>query len=253
MILGDVCTRSCTFCAVRSGRPDPADADEPARVADAVNRLGLRHVVITSVTRDDLPDGGAHLFAEAVVAIRRQCPGTGIELLIPDFQGDPQALAAVVATHPDVLNHNVETIPRLYPQVRPQASFDRSIELLHRARQLHPPMLTKSGIMVGLGEERGEVVDCLKRIRNSGCDILTMGQYLRPSKAHHPVIRYYHPDEFADLRTEALALGFRHVESGPLVRSSYHAWDQFRSAETDGRPQAIPPSRSGDGTTSTSE
>jgi lipoic acid synthetase len=222
MILGDVCTRACGFCAVKTGLPQaPPDPLEAERVAEAVARMGLRHAVVTSVNRDDRPDGGASVFAATVAAIRRRVPGCAVELLIPDFKGRWEALDAVVAARPDVLNHNVETVPRLYRTVRPGASFPRSLELLARARAAG--LVTKSGIMLGLGEERCEVEETIRAIRGSGTDILTVGQYLRPSPQHLPVVRYWAPEEFAELKSFALALGYTHVESGPLVRSSYHA------------------------------
>lgn len=222
MILGDVCTRACGFCAVKTGLPGrPPDPEEPARVADAVARLGLRHAVVTSVNRDDRRDGGASIFAACIRAIRERVPGCAVEVLIPDFKGQWSALDVVLEARPDVLNHNTETVPRLYRQVRPGARFERSLELLRRARAAG--LLTKSGIMVGLGEEWPELLECVAAIRGAGADILTVGQYLRPSPQHLPLQRYYSPAEFADLRAYALGLGFGHVESGPLVRSSYHA------------------------------
>ena len=222
MILGDLCTRACGFCAVRTGLPGrPPDPGEPRRVAEAVARMGIRHAVVTSVDRDDQPDGGAAIFAATVREIRERVPGCTVEVLIPDFKGRRDALQTVVDARPDVLNHNVETVPRLYRSARPGASFPRSLELLRRSKEAG--LLTKSGIMVGLGEERAEVEETIRAIRASGTDILTVGQYLRPSPRHLPVLRYYPPDEFEDLRALALGLGFAHVESGPLVRSSYHA------------------------------
>jgi len=222
MILGDVCTRACGFCAVKTGLPRrPPDADEPRRVADAVARMGLRHAVVTSVNRDDQEDGGASLFAATIRELRARVPGCAVEVLIPDFKGRWEALQVVLDARPDVLNHNVETVPRLYRQARAGASFMRSLELLGRARSAE--LLTKSGIMVGLGEERAELVDTISAIRSAGTEVLTVGQYLRPSPKHLPVVRYYSPEEFEELRRFALGLGFAHVESGPLVRSSYHA------------------------------
>jgi len=222
MILGEVCTRACGFCAVETGLPGrPPDADEPRRVADAVARMGLRHAVVTSVNRDDEPDGGAGIFAATLREVRARVPGCAVEVLIPDFKGRWDALQVVLDARPDVLNHNVETVPRLYRQVRPGASFPRSLELLQRSKDAG--LLTKSGVMVGLGEERAEIEETIRAIRSSGTDILTVGQYLRPSLRHLPVLRYYTPGEFEELRGFALALGFAHVESGPLVRSSYHA------------------------------
>jgi lipoic acid synthetase len=226
MILGDTCTRSCGFCAVATGRPGALDEAEPARVALAIQRMGLRHAVVTSVNRDDVADGGARLFAETIRWTRRLSPGTTIEVLIPDFKGDRDALATVCAAQPEILNHNTETVPRLYTRVRPQARFERSVELLRRARELDPGALTKSGLMVGLGETRDELLEVFAALAAVRVDILTVGQYLRPTPAHLPVERYWHPDEFADLHEQAIALGFRHVEAGPLVRSSYHAEEQ---------------------------
>jgi lipoyl synthase len=225
MILGDVCTRACGFCAVKTGLPArPPDPEEPGRVAEAVSLMGLRHAVITSVDRDDRPDGGASSFAAVIRQIRARVPGCAVEVLVPDFKGDWDALRIVVEARPDILNHNTETVPRLYRTVRPGARFDRSLELLRRSGEAG--LLTKSGIMVGLGEDGDEVLDTIRAIRAQGTDILTVGQYLRPSSHHLPVERYYSPDEFARIRGFARDLGYRHVESGPLVRSSYHAEDQ---------------------------
>ena len=222
MILGDVCTRACGFCAVKTGLPGrPPDPAEARRVADAVARMRLRHAVITSVNRDDQPDGGAPVFAAVVREIRARVPGCAVEVLVPDFKGDRRALDLVLAARPDVLNHNTETVPRLYRTVRPGARFERSLELLRRAKQ--SGLLTKSGIMVGLGEGWDEVVDTIRAIREAGTDVLTVGQYLRPSLKHLPLLRYYTPAEFRALKKLALGLGYAHVESGPLVRSSYHA------------------------------
>jgi len=226
MIMGEACTRSCGFCAVRSEQPGPLDAGEPERVAQAVSRLKLRYAVLTSVTRDDLPDGGAAHFAATIRTVRAHRPDCQVEVLIPDFQGDARALATVVAEHPDVLNHNVETVPRLYSDVRPQAAYDRSLELLRRAKELNLEQRTKSGIMVGIGESLDEVHATMRDLRGVGCDILTIGQYLRPSLLHLPVARYYEPAEFEALRTFGGEIGFLHVEAGPLVRSSYHAAEQ---------------------------
>jgi lipoic acid synthetase len=222
MILGDVCTRACGFCAVKTGLPASApDLLEAVRVAEAVARMGLRHAVVTSVNRDDQRDGGASVFAAVVAEIRRRVPGCAVEVLIPDFKGDQAALQTVIDARPDVLNHNTETVPRLYRSVRPGARFQRSLELLRRSKSAS--LLTKSGIMVGLGEEWDEVLDTVRLIREAGTDVLTVGQYLRPSPQHLPLKRYYSPDEFARIKEYALSLGFPHVESGPLVRSSYHA------------------------------
>ncbi len=224
MILGDICTRNCAFCAVGAGKPAPADPDEPRRVAEAVRTLGLRYAVITSVTRDDLRLGGAGLFANTVGAIRDAVPGCRVEVLVPDFGGSAEALELVLSASADVLNHNVETVPRLYPLVRPQADFRRSLGLLSRA--CRAGALTKSGLMVGLGETTAEVLETMVLLREVGCMILTVGQYLRPSVAHLPVVRYVEPSEFDTIRARGLEMGFAHVEAGPLVRSSYHAREQ---------------------------
>ena len=225
MILGDRCTRACGFCAVKTGLPRlPPDLREAARVAEAAARMGLRHAVITSVNRDDQRDGGAGVFAACIRQIRERVPGCTVEVLIPDFKGDAAALQVVIGAAPDVLNHNTETVPRLYRHVRPGARFERSLELLHRAKAAG--LLTKSGIMVGLGEEPEEVRETVRRIREAGTDILTVGQYLRPSAHHLPIVRYYEPAEFAEIKRYAVGLGYRHVESDPLVRSSYHAEEQ---------------------------
>jgi lipoic acid synthetase len=247
MILGDTCTRACGFCAVKTGKPTVHDLDEPRRVAEAIGALGLDHVVITSVARDDLADGGAGIFAETIRRLRAACPGMGVEVLIPDFNGEAEPLRTVMAAGPDILNHNVETVARLQKPVRKRARYDRSLGVLARAKtyarelgaargagsapSATPAVHTKSSIMVGLGETRPELHQTFLDLRAVDCDILTIGQYLRPSAEHLPVERYYHPDEFAEMRDEALALGFRHVESGPLVRSSYHARDQVPDAE----------------------
>ncbi len=223
MILGDVCTRACTYCAVAHGRPSAVDRAEPERVANAIDTLGLSYVVITSVDRDDLADGGASIFAETIRRTRSRLPECRIEVLIPDFQGNDEALRAVLDAGPDVLNHNTETVPRLYRMVRSGGRYARTLELLARSHRHAPNIPTKTGLMVGLGEERDELVATFKDLRDAGCRILTIGQYLRPTESHAPMVRYYHPDEFADLKRIALDLGFVHVESGPLVRSSYHA------------------------------
>jgi lipoic acid synthetase len=223
MILGDVCTRACTYCAVAHGRPSEVDRAEPERVANAIDALGLSYVVITSVDRDDLDDGGASVFAETIRHTRSRLPECRIEVLIPDFQGNHEALRAVLDAAPDVLNHNTETVPRLYRMVRSGGRYARTLELLDRSRRHAPNIPAKTGLMVGLGEELDELVSTFKDLRDAGCRILTIGQYLRPTESHAPMVRYYHPDEFADLKRIALDLGFVHVESGPLVRSSYHA------------------------------
>ena len=238
MILGNQCTRSCTFCAVGKGFPQPVDPAEPEHLAMAVNRLGLRHVVITSVTRDDLPDGGASQFACVIAAIRAAQPEASpvIEVLIPDLLGNWPALDQIIAARPEIINHNIETVPRLYPTVRPEGNYRRSLELLARVRQADPSLLTKSGIMVGLGESREEVRLVLEDLRSVGCDLLTIGQYLAPSKQHHPVIEYIHPDQFAVYRQLAEAMGFRHVAAGPLVRSSYQADQAYRQTRGEKLP-----------------
>ena len=223
MILGNVCTRRCGFCNVQKGVPLEVDLDEPRRVAEACATLGLRYAVVTSVNRDDRPDGGAALFATTIRAIRERLPGCKVEVLIPDFQGSQEALALVLDAAPDVLNHNIETVPRLYRQVRFGARYARSIELLRRASEMCPAIPTKSGLMLGLGETSEEVLAVLRALRAAGVRVVTIGQYLRPTPAHLPVLRYVPPEEFLMLRDAGLALGFSHVESGPLVRSSYHA------------------------------
>ncbi len=223
MILGNVCTRRCGFCAVQKGPPLEVDYDEPRRVAEAVAAMGLRFAVITSVNRDDRKDGGAELFALTIRAIRARVPGCGVEVLVPDFQGSHAAMDTVMQAAPDVLNHNIETVPRLYRQVRLGARYERSLDMLAYARRVACGIPTKSGMMLGLGETLAETRAVIRDLRAHGVEILTLGQYLRPSPRHLPIVRYVPPEEFADLRQEALALGFAHVESGPLVRSSYHA------------------------------
>ena len=223
MILGNVCTRRCGFCAVQKGAPEPVDMDEPRRVAEAVAAMGLRFAVITSVNRDDRKDGGAGLFALTIRAIRERVPGCGVEVLVPDFQGSHAAMDIVMAARPDVLNHNTETVPRLYRQVRLGARYERSLDILAYARRGAPEIPTKSGLMLGLGETHGEVLDVMRDLRTHGVDILTLGQYLRPSPRHLPIVRYVPPAEFDELRRAGEAMGFAHVEAGPLVRSSYHA------------------------------
>jgi lipoic acid synthetase len=232
MILGDICTRNCAYCAVAHGTPAPLDEAEPERLADAVARMELRHVVITSVDRDDLPHGGAEMFAACITEIRRRVPGTSVEVLIPDFKGDAAALRLVVDAEPDILNHNLETIERLYRVARPGGRYPRALELLRRAREWDPDerFFTKSGVIVGLGEEWDELLAAMRDLRAQRVDILTIGQYLRPSGDHLPIARWYTPDEFAELRRLGMEMGFRHVESGPLVRSSYHAWEQVEAA-----------------------
>jgi lipoic acid synthetase len=233
MILGDVCTRACGFCAVTSGRPaGPPDESEPNRVAQAVEQMNLRYAVVTSVNRDDQPDGGSAIFARTIAAIRQRVPDCKVEVLIPDFRGDWAALATVLEARPDVLNHNLETVPRLYREVRPGAIYARSLELLRRAKQQASATPIKTGMMLGLGETRAEVLRAMAAIAECGADILTLGQYLQPTREHLPVIRFVHPDEFADYKRLGEQMGLRHVESGPLVRSSYHAFEQEQSAAT---------------------
>ena len=229
MLMGDVCTRNCPYCAVTHGHVRPLDPDEPRRVAEAISRLGLKHVVVTSVDRDDLNDGGAAHFAATALAIKQATPSTRVEVLVPDFKGSRHSVETVVRSPVDVYNHNVETVPSLYRKCRPGGHYDVSLEVLAYAKQIAlesaRQILTKTGIMLGLGEERGELMCVLNDLRAVDCDILTLGQYLRPSQDHLPVVRYVPPAEFAELKRDALALGFRHVEAGPLVRSSYHAWE----------------------------
>ena len=235
MILGDTCTRACGFCAIKTGKPTWFDDDEPRRVAEAVAAMNLDHVVVTSVARDDLPDGGAGAFAATIRELRTRSPGMGVEVLIPDFNGEEAPLRAVMDAGPDILNHNLETVKRLQKPVRKRARWDRTLSVLERAKayatEYGHVAHTKSSLMVGLGETRAELTECFTALREVDCDILTIGQYLRPTTDHLPLVRYYHPDEFADMKAEALALGFTHVESGPLVRSSYHARDQVPGAE----------------------
>ena len=226
MILGDVCTRACSYCAVAHGKPTELDLDEPRRVAEAVQAMGLKYAVVTSVDRDDQADGGAGIFAATIREIRVRMPATRVEVLIPDFKGDAASLYTVLDARPDVLNHNTETVPRLYRRARSGGKYGRSLELLDRSRRYAPDIPTKTGLMVGLGEEHDELIAVFRDLRDVGVSILTIGQYLRPSPAHAVMTRYYHPDEFAALKQAALALGFVHVESGPLVRSSYHAHEQ---------------------------
>jgi len=231
MILGDICTRACGFCAVPSGKPaGPPDEEEPFRVAEAVQKMGLRYAVVTSVNRDDQPDGGAQIFARTIEEIRKRVPGCKVEVLIPDFRGDWNALEIVLAARPDILNHNTETVPRLYRQVRKGAVYERSLELLRRSKEVHPDVPTKTGMMLGLGEEKDEVLETMQELAAQGTDILTLGQYLQPTREHLPIARYVHPDEFKEYKILGEAMGFKHVEAGPLVRSSYHAFDQAESA-----------------------
>ncbi len=228
LLLGDTCTRNCGFCDVTTGRPGSVDWGEPMRLAEAVSRLNLRHVVITSVTRDDLDDGGAAIFAATIRHLKRREADLGIEVLVPDFQGNWDALAVVMAAAPDILNHNIETVPRLYSRVRPKAIYTQSLELLKRARALSPRVPTKSGLMLGLGETHDEILRVFADLRANDVDVLTVGQYLRPSLRHLPVERHVAPEEFAELKSVARGMGFRHVESGPMVRSSYHAHAQLQ-------------------------
>jgi lipoyl synthase len=229
MLLGDLCTRRCGFCAVPKGKPGPLDWDEPRRVGEAVATLGLKHAVVTSVNRDDDNVGAAKIFAEAIHEIRRQAPGCQVEVLIPDFQGRDDCLKIVLEARPEVLNHNTETVPRLYRAVRSGARYQRTLQLLENVKHFAPGMVSKTGVMVGIGETTDELLQVFRDLAERRVDILTVGQYLRPSKDHLPMTRYYTPEEFAFLKTEALKMGFRHVESGPLVRSSYHAHEQAES------------------------
>ena len=227
MILGDVCTRACGFCAVKTGLPQYLDREEPARVAEAVSVMGLSHAVVTSVNRDELGDGGASIFAATIEAIRSRCPETTIEVLIPDFKGSRESLETVLAAGPDILNHNVETVPRLYKRARPGANFAQSVELLRRVKEIAPGTVSKTGMMLGLGESAPEVESAMRELASDAAvDVLTLGQYLQPTPAHLPVVRFVHPDEFRDLARRGMAMGYRHVEAGPLVRSSYHAANQ---------------------------
>ncbi|PYP93293.1 MAG: lipoyl synthase [Candidatus Angelobacter sp. Gp1-AA117] len=229
MLLGNLCTRRCGFCAVPKGKPEPLDVDEPRRVAEAVATLGLKHAVVTSVNRDDDNFGGARIFAETIREIRRQAPGCQIEVLIPDFQGIDDCLKIVLEANPEVLNHNTETVPRLYRAVRSGARYERTLKLLENVKHFAPGMVSKTGVMVGIGETMEELLEVFRDLGACNVDILTVGQYLRPSKNHLPMTRYYTPEEFAFIKQEALKMGFRHVESGPLVRSSYHAHEQAES------------------------
>src|SRR5579864_8449514 len=233
MVLGNICTRACGFCAVPSGKPlGPPDEGEPRRVAEAVERMGLRYAVVTSVNRDDQTDGGAAIFARTIDEIRRRVPDCKVEVLIPDFRGDWTALGSVMAARPDVLNHNMETVPRLYRRVRKGAVYQRSLELLRRAREMAPEIPTKTGMMLGLGETREEVLQAMEEIVAQGTRILTLGQYMQPTIEHLPIERYVHPDEFAEFKHLGEQMGFKHVEAGPLVRSSYHAFEQEEAART---------------------
>ena len=226
MILGDICTRRCHYCAITTGRPTGIDLMEPARVAETVNSLGLRYCVITSVNRDDLPDGGAYIFAACIIKIREQSPDCRTEILIPDFAGSTSALKKVIDARPDVLNHNIESSVRIFPKVRPKGNYNLSLQLLAKVKDIDPAMATKSGIIVGMGESVDEVLDTMADLRNVDCDLLTIGQYLRPSARHLAIDRFYRPEEFEELRKAGESMGFKHVASGPLVRSSYHADEQ---------------------------
>ena len=231
LIMGSCCTRNCRFCAVTEGPLAPLDPQEPAKVANVARKMGLKYVVVTSVTRDDLPDGGAEHFAETIKKIRQKIPGVFVEVLIPDFQGNKEALATVLKAHPDVLNHNIETVPRLYPEVRPQADYQRSLELIQNAHEFDHGLRTKSGLMLGLGEYQDEIRHTLEDMLNAGCRMLTLGQYLQPSKDHLAVKRYIPPTEFDEWRKTALKMGFMEVASGPFVRSSYHARELFQKVD----------------------
>ncbi|MBU5345308.1 lipoyl synthase [Virgibacillus sp. LDC1] len=231
MILGDICTRACRFCAVNTGLPTELDLQEPERVAEAAEQMNLRHCVVTSVARDDLKDGGAYIFAETVKAIRRRLPLCSVEVLIPDFMGSEEALKIVMDVKPDILNHNIETVERMSDRVRAKAKYTRSLQLLKNAKAMQPDIPTKSSIMLGVGEQWHEILEAMDDLRSVGCDIMTIGQYLQPSPKHLNVEKYYTPEEFAILKEEGMKRGFSHVESGPLVRSSYHAHEQVKSAE----------------------
>jgi lipoyl synthase len=230
MILGDVCTRNCGYCAVSHGRPPKYDIDEPNRVASAIAQMNLQHAVITSVDRDDLPDFGAYIFAETIRQIHQRLPGCSVEVLVPDFQGNEESIRAVLAAAPEIYNHNTETVPRLYKRARPGGRYERVMQIFRFAKQVAPQIPTKTGIILGLGETKEEVLAVMRDLRAVDVDILTLGQYLRPSDGHLPLDRYYTPEEFRELRDAGMAMGFRHVEAGPLVRSSYHAWEQVQAA-----------------------
>jgi lipoic acid synthetase len=230
MILGDVCTRNCAYCAVAHGRPPKYDIGEPARVASAIAEMQLQHAVITSVDRDDLPDFGAFIFAETIRQIRAKLPGCSVEVLVPDFQGNEASIRTVLEARPDIYNHNTETVPRLYKKCRPGGRYERVMEIFALAKRIAPDVPTKTGMILGMGETTEEVLAVMRDLRKVDVDILTLGQYLRPSADHHPLDRYYTPDEFRALRDAGMAMGFRHVESAPLVRSSYHAWEQVQAA-----------------------
>lgn len=233
LLLGDTCTRNCTFCAVKQGVPNPVDANEPQHLAEAVEKLALRHVVITSVTRDDLPDSGASHFARTIALLREKDKGLTVEVLIPDFCGSLPSLKMVIDAHPDVINHNLETVPRLYPEVRPEADLPRSLELLRQVKELDSRVVTKSGLMVGLGEAREELLGVMEELRRVKCDLLTIGQYLQPSPSHHPVVRYIPPEEFLEYEGTGKEMGFRAVASAPLVRSSFNAAQLYARAKAE--------------------
>ncbi|MFR9710332.1 lipoyl synthase [Paenibacillus sp. MB22_1] len=240
MILGDICTRACRFCAVNTGMPTELDLQEPQRVAEATEQMNLRHCVVTSVARDDLKDGGASIFAGTIKAIRERLPFCSVEVLIPDFQGDEEALRIVMDAKPDILNHNIETVERLSDRVRAKAKYRRSLELLRRAKEMRPEIPTKSSIMLGVGEEWDEILQAMDDLRAVDCDILTIGQYLQPTPQHLRVEKYYKPEQFAELKEEGMKRGFSHVESGPLVRSSYHAHEQVQSAKKQAGVPVLP-------------
>jgi len=233
LLLGNICTRNCTFCAVEKGVPRPVDENEPEHLVEAVDKLGLRHVVITSVSRDDLPDGGASHFARTITLLKERGNGLSIEVLIPDFLGSLFSIKTVVATRPDVINHNLETVPRLYPEVRPQADFQRSLELLGQVKEMDSRIVTKSGVMVGLGETRDELLQTMQELRRVNCDLLTIGQYLQPSSSHHSVVRYVPPEEFLEYEITGKDMGFRDVASAPLVRSSFNAAQLYARAKAE--------------------
>ncbi len=230
MILGNVCTRACSYCNVKTGWPDSLDVSEPFRLADTIREMGLRYAVITSVDRDDLPDGGASIFAMTIRAVHDKSPNCKVEVLIPDFNCEEQSIFKVLAAHPDVLNHNIETVRRVFKKVRPKGDYQSSLNLFSKVERIDPRIARKSGIMVGLGETKDEIKSTMDDLLMAGCQLLTIGQYLRPSKRHHPVVRYYLPDEFLELKEEGMGKGFKHVVSGPLVRSSYHADEQHAAA-----------------------
>ena len=230
MILGDICTRACAYCAVTTGAPRPLDLAEPVRLAETVEKMGLKYAVITSVNRDDLQDGGAFVFSQCIQQIRKRVPDCKVEVLIPDFCGNWDALSTVIASSPDTLNHNIETVRRMFHRVRPKGDYDQSLELFSKVRDLSPKAVTKSGMMLGLGETRDEILTTMRDLRSVGCNLLTIGQYLQPSSKHIPLAKWYTPQEFNELACEAKALGFQHVASGPLVRSSYHADEQHAAA-----------------------